>query len=77
MLYLISMKNFEGHLGIKWSAEKKKLGHWSRGSAAILFFFVFIKHSKTFSEMAEQIEAKLYTYDHLAMRNKSFTRMMS
>ena len=29
--------------------------------------------SKTFSEMAEQIEVKLYTYDRLSMRNKRFT----
>ena len=27
--------------------------------------------------MAEQIEAKLCTYDRLSMRNKSFTHMMS
>ena len=27
--------------------------------------------------MAEQIEAKLYTYDQLSMRNKRFTQMMS
>ena len=35
------------------------------------------KTSKTFSEVAEQIEMKLYTYDRLSMRNKRFTQMMS
>ena len=35
------------------------------------------KTSKIFSEVAEQIEAKLYMYDRLSMRNKMFTHMMS
>ena len=37
-------------------------------------FFVKKKPSKIiFSEVAEQIEAKLYTYDCLSMKNKSHT----
>ena len=37
-----------------------------------------IKPSKIFfSEVAEQIEVKLYLYDRLSMRNKRFTHMMS
>jgi len=71
----MSMKIFEGHLGIKWSTGKKSWCHRSRDSAVILFKTQ--KPSKTFSEVAEQIEVKLYTYDRLSMRNKSFTHMMS
>ena len=35
------------------------------------------KPSKIFSEVVEQIEAKLYTYDRLSMRNKRFTDVRS
>ena len=55
--------------------------HQSRDSAALLFlknFYLTKKPTKMlFSEVVEQIEAKLYTDDHLSMRNKSFTHMMS
>ena len=38
----------------------------------------FFKPSKIFfTEMAEQIEAKLYKYDRLSTRNKTFTNMIS
>ena len=37
----------------------------------------FYKPSKIFSEMAEQIEAKLYTSNRLSMRNKMFTYVTS
>ena len=40
-LHLISMKNFEGHLGIKWSRENNWWRHRSRDSGIILFFLTF------------------------------------
>ena len=72
------MKNFEGNLGIKWSTEKKIDVNRSRDSAAILLKKEFFKKpSKISFVVAEQIEAKLYTYDSLSMRNKRFTHIMS
>ena len=72
------MKNFEDHPGLKWSTEKKNddfFGHVIRQPYCL-------KNNKKpskifFSEVAEQIEAKLYKYDHLSMRNKRFTHRMS
>ena len=41
-------------------------------------FYFFLNLQKIFfSEVAEQIEAKLYKFDRLSMRNKRFTHMMS
>ena len=41
-------------------------------------FYFFLNLQKIFfSEMAEKIEAKLYTNDHLSMRNKRVTHMIS
>ena len=71
----ISMKIFEGHLGIKWSTENNFMTSLVTWFGMRIFFF-FFKRSKT-SEVAEQIEAKLYTYNRLFMRNKRFTHMMS
>ena len=76
MPHPIRMKNFEGHLGIKWSTEKKFddiVSHIIRQPHCF-----FKKTSNIFfSEMTEQIEMKLYTYDCLSMMNKRFTHMMS
>ena len=44
---------------------------------ASLNFYIFFLPEKIFSEVAEQIEAKIYTYDRLSMRNKSVTHLMS
>ena len=55
MLHPISIKNFEGHLGIKWSTNLFfSWSHWSRDSADIVFV-LFLKPSKIFSEMAEPV----------------------
>ena len=77
MLHLISMKIFEGHLGINWSTEKNLM------KSSVMWFsshivFCFFKTSKIFfSETDEQIEVKPYKYDRLSMRKKTFTHMMS
>ena len=73
----ISMKNFWGSSTDKM-IHKKKIWwrHRSGDSAAMLF--LKRKPSKIFfSEVVVQIKAKLYTYNHLSMRNKRFTHMTS
>ena len=77
MLHPISMKIFEGHLVRKWSTEKKIddiIGHviWQPYCLRKK-----INKPSKISEVAEHIEAKRYTYDHLSMRNKRFTHMAS
>ena len=76
-LHPISIKYFWGS-----SRNKIVLKIFLMMSSVTLFdshiVFVFFKPSKTFfSEMAEKIEAKLYTYDRLSMKNKRVTHMMS
>jgi len=71
-LHLISIHIFEGHLGIKCSTNIFDVISHVIWQPYWLFFF--FKPSKIFfSEKAEKIEAKLYTYDRLSMRNKSHT----
>ena len=75
MRHLISMKLFEGHLGLKLSTAEKIddfIGHVIRQPYRVLFCFLLSK----ISEVAEQIEAKLYKYNRLSMRNKRLTHMM-
>ena len=73
MVHTISMKNFQGHLGINWSTEKKiMMSSVTWFSSNIVFWVFFNPFKKFFSKMTELIKEKPYGYDHLSMKNKKF-----
>ena len=64
------------HLGIKWSTENLMTSSVTWFGSHIVKK-IMKKPSKIFTEVAEQIEVKLYRYDYLSMRNKRFAHMLS